>query len=980
MNSISDCSSLDSTIPPKGKNQKQWKKTKEGTIKSIEISNNSISKNKSKEDFYSSASFISAAGNDATDRIFNSKTNVQNDRKQEGFKSPKSNNNSNSNGSSDQQNKNKIIKMRKIVFSSSESLENDYPSDLSYFSDLSDLQKDVWIAKTLKSIGSIKDGQKKQNDYTISESNTINIANNSDSLKEYEKEEKENSEKSAKETKNTIEKQVNLNIDLDSNSRSNSISISADTYSDKEVTPINCDRSVQTQKEIKKQKDKPDIKKNDEIANKKKLNLQMEVFDNVVHFETRNQNGSNLKEKGLGIKKSKKSSPRRRLKRKSPKKRTKQADAISESPKEKGKVKIKDENHIDSEIGQLELPSSSPFDNQPEANNTDLDIEIEMFTPKTVSPIKKSIYSMFPEMAVTIDEEEYRERNVENPSTSKFNRKYQNKKKVLYKTYNNRHFSTFDEGSETQNDLMVEFQKNADLLSTSNSEEDSKQVEKTVTKQGIVLYMLSSSDNEETMTSKEAKTQENNDHTFTLDNISQQLLSTESSSTMQGNELEEVKSGSKSQTDSAFEFENHSNNISSLISENSSMIKNLIVSLTIVQAHGLPLLNVPRKDPYCVVNMKGSKNASKTKVMRDTTSPIWNNKFKFLIKNPESDLVFTVRYEDKFGGDSDIAVGELPLKEVEIGTFFEKWIRLHPIGSNLVSVASTDSITSACELFVTLFVEAKMKKSKSRKDSPKESPQTMLSSSTATPTTSPKTFLSTSSTPTQISLSTPMNSPLNGFAYVGEINLTLTIIEAKNIRSSIDGFSPSRSDGFYCAVSILGRKDVKKTKTIQNTLSPIWDNQFKFTLGSQKDIISFHIRKEDKSKGDFSVVRAIFPVDNIQLNSFTDKWIDLKAVRKLKRKPLRSFYKIKIDDENGENDFNEDSLVDDFLSDEALDIDDDINDASKESSGKLHFNFVLEPRIKDMPVSPRPSPSQAGWNVFNDDKYPASPMCYYVQK
>lgn len=1021
MNLESDCSILDSSIPPKGINEKQWTKSREDTVKLINSKNTRYKSALSSEGFNSShhdniSDSLKSNSNDerisTTKQIKYKSKNVsanQNNAKNKTNKSTNStknhfnSNRADQNSVSDYQSNNSIQEKGK-----SSEIEEMYESSSINSVTIEEFQKDLWLKKSIKSVDLIN-SQKKQN-YLITSTEEVSTLSNSDNLTGRKWQAKENEEHSefSNASKSISEDSSELKSHSeDQNDFVNTVPKEKNNENDEnQAIHVSVNRSGKINDNTDKSSD--DTNKDNEKITTDYDNISIDDEDDNINKSNENTSMTNGNEnKDDSIKENKYKNnikweikqfndifdidntglPIRIKSKKSPKHHSRNSKNHANSPRKRHKTLR--EKTIDSEVGQLELPSTTLFDLHPKLESSEMEIELNFFQ----SEDSKSPQS-------TSNESPIKYQNSTSPKNIR--KKKQDKNNFASFNSNQMNFAIDIPSSDANGDLMFQFQKNAKLLSSPSNSEAEKHEDKTISKRGITLFLLSSSDSE----NPENDTKSNK--TFTLNEIGQEL-STTSSSISREAETEikslnqsksststpkkkskrksksEVKSESNSDLSLGIEFEKKKIDDSTLSENNSNYTSSekestptssgkrrrreyLTASLTVVQAHGLPSLNVPRRDPYCFVSFKGSQEPHKTKVMRDTTSPIWNSKFSFGLKSVEDPLHFSVRYEDKFGGDIDVAEGEMNLKNVEIGKFNETWIRLRPVTNGIEKVdggSSLSSLASACELYVTIILEQK-----------KTSPRTPQQP------TSPKTpqqlqqiqqssFLSSSSRGKR---PTPLNiSPFSKIIrYEGELTMTITIVEAKNITSNLT--NKISELGVYCAVNVVGRKDIRKTKTVFGTSSPIWDKQFKFTLANWKDSVGFSVRVEDKNRGDYVIAKKVVKVDEIPLNAFIDKWVSLGAANEIKRLPLRDSLFTKRSKKERKND------DDDLIGHDYSEFDDDVDVDENSEAGELHFTLVLEPRIKEVQVSPRPSPSPIGTNAFSDFGYPDSPMSYFIPK
>lgn len=987
MNYESDCSILDSSIPPKGVSQKQWNRSRQDTVKSILNSNNSHEKKKispkekkenetkmPSESIYSSNELSSVSFSlNSTDEVIKTPKRYKTESK-----------NTSINLKDDKQKANKSKNLHQNQSKNNNNNNSGFQDSSSIASiEIDEFQNEQWLKKSIKSIESIRNTPKDQNDF---ESGKY-FSNSSGSFKERKKQKKEieNLNKFSSYEKSNSEDQVDIKIDIDDESNS-------EENNGSEIIHVSCNRSLNQIKNVENSDDDDnngnddDKEDDDDIKNihdyndnayKDKIKWELKSFNNI--FDIESPKAPEKPKKKVKRIKTKKLRPKKSVNKQKPNSSEKEANPPAKelmktepnttenqtkqkivkknqltsrnfliNPKSNNQSKIHiDKKQVDSEVGQLELPSSSAYEIRPKFGSSEAEFEVNFFENEELTNTTQPAY-------ISHINDNHSKSNEQKENESHNNEIIEQKLKSKLSTEINekrRRRTEKDDSSDSQGEFIVQLQKNAHILSSySESDDEKEHKDKTVSMNGIVLYMLSSSEN------GYARKRENeqNGQTFTISSIGNNL-----SESQKYSEYSYAVNENENKSENENESKNEKNSESGFVFEKNiekektkRKRKNLVASLTIVQARGLPSLDVPRRDPYCLVNLKGSHELMKTKVMRDTTSPIWNNKFNFDIKNTNTPFIFTVRYEDKFGGDIDVAEAEMSIKNTEVGQFYESWIRLYPINYGSLTEEDMSPSIASCELYITLVLETKKAMTANQIQSPKTPQKVTNSPKNAS---SQKDHMSSSSS--QKAVPSPLPSPLD--QYEGELIMTITIVQAKNIVLPSD---LSSKCGMYCAVNVVGRRDVRKTKTVFGTFSPIWDKQFKFILANRHDIVVFNIRVEDRNNGDLTIAKAKISVEKVPINSFADRRVVLHPLKKMARMPIRNEELIDQD----ENDVN-------MKSDKAkMDFNKPVGD--------LHFNLVLEPRIKDVPVSPRISPSLIGDATFPDFGYPESPMAHYIQR
>ena len=104
------------------------------------------------------------------------------------------------------------------------------------------------------------------------------------------------------------------------------------------------------------------------------------------------------------------------------------------------------------------------------------------------------------------------------------------------------------------------------------------------------------------------------------------------------------------------------------------------LNIKVVEAKDLPKMDLFGKlDPYVVMLISNSQIVQKTSVIEKNYSPVWNESFKFMVKNTDAETI-TFMIKDKDNGNSDDAVSRLILKinSFPVGETVEKWYNCVP--------------------------------------------------------------------------------------------------------------------------------------------------------------------------------------------------------------------------------------------------------------------------------------------------------------
>jgi hypothetical protein len=103
------------------------------------------------------------------------------------------------------------------------------------------------------------------------------------------------------------------------------------------------------------------------------------------------------------------------------------------------------------------------------------------------------------------------------------------------------------------------------------------------------------------------------------------------------------------------------------------------VTLTVFEAKDVPKMDVIGTcDPYCLVALIGSRLVYKTKVIKKTYTPTWNETVSFLLTNPTTDVLRIFMKDDDIAFDDPIATLDLPIAPLLNRAPVEAWVEMKP--------------------------------------------------------------------------------------------------------------------------------------------------------------------------------------------------------------------------------------------------------------------------------------------------------------
>jgi len=124
-------------------------------------------------------------------------------------------------------------------------------------------------------------------------------------------------------------------------------------------------------------------------------------------------------------------------------------------------------------------------------------------------------------------------------------------------------------------------------------------------------------------------------------------------------------------------------------------------------------------DPYCVVKSTFNKQQFKTKIVKKTVAPVWNQTFKFYTKKLQGHVFVKVWDKDRWTSDDFLGEVAIPIKQLSNGEPLEDWF---PLQNEPKKQRNKEKNNQAGEVKIRLhYPGAKKKKKKSKQD--KEEPK-----------------------------------------------------------------------------------------------------------------------------------------------------------------------------------------------------------------------------------------------------------------
>lgn len=234
-----------------------------------------------------------------------------------------------------------------------------------------------------------------------------------------------------------------------------------------------------------------------------------------------------------------------------------------------------------------------------------------------------------------------------------------------------------------------------------------------------------------------------------------------------------------------------------------------------------------RTDGYCVLRLNGSVSSKRTKVINDSQTPQWFQDFSFLLNSAATDSLHFTLFDEDQGKDQRLAQFTLATSNYQIGYVYDDWYPL-----------KTPQGADAGQLRLKVHIGSETDAAFSGQEIHKPSPE-----------------------PSEI------------------MELHIKVLEGMNIKSKDIG-DPSDP---YATFELLGYPEsLQKTRVIDNTRNPKWDQIFRIPLVSlNSDVLAISLWDRDiRTKDDFLGSRTIL-LKALQAGHVYDEWLEIGTAGKI---------------------------------------------------------------------------------------------------
>lgn len=115
-----------------------------------------------------------------------------------------------------------------------------------------------------------------------------------------------------------------------------------------------------------------------------------------------------------------------------------------------------------------------------------------------------------------------------------------------------------------------------------------------------------------------------------------------------------------------------------------------------------------------------------------------------------------------------------------------------------------------------------------------------------------------------------------------QMTLSVTLIEGADVpKSDLIGLSDP-----YCILSIKGKGDQQTSKYIDNTKTPVWNDNFTFFVENKNQILHIDLMDKDiPPKKDDLLASIDIPISEFPVGESLEKWYNLQCAKGVKGTP-----------------------------------------------------------------------------------------------
>ncbi|KAH0793633.1 C2 domain containing protein [Histomonas meleagridis] len=276
----------------------------------------------------------------------------------------------------------------------------------------------------------------------------------------------------------------------------------------------------------------------------------------------------------------------------------------------------------------------------------------------------------------------------------------------------------------------------------------------------------------------------------------------------------------------------------------------------VVEGKDLLQMDLGKSDPYVVLRLKSQKSSVKTKVMKNTLNPVWNEEFDLVTEKPDDVLLVNMFDEDVAKDDKMIDELQFKVSDFKVGADVAKITK----DLTLTKKKGKGKKAGKLTLEIQAFGDAQKPKKEHKKDDKKKDDKK-----------------DDKKRERRGSRSSKKGAPTG--------NMKISVV-CHSARGLIAADRNGTSDP-YLVFNIKGSSERVHTKFIENSLEPVWNETVEINgVDQTKDAIEIVVFDKDKKvdlKKNDQIGYAIIKVAEIKFG----EQVEIPLVKMSKKKPAK---------------------------------------------------------------------------------------------
>ena len=104
----------------------------------------------------------------------------------------------------------------------------------------------------------------------------------------------------------------------------------------------------------------------------------------------------------------------------------------------------------------------------------------------------------------------------------------------------------------------------------------------------------------------------------------------------------------------------------------------MLLHLRVLEATDIAQMDANKSDPYCVIRLSSSDETRKTRVIKNTLTPKWNEEFHFTVQNQATCSLVIKMIDQDILVDDPMSTLEINLASLQVGQVLDQWYEMRP--------------------------------------------------------------------------------------------------------------------------------------------------------------------------------------------------------------------------------------------------------------------------------------------------------------